>query len=270
MAGSRGPTPLFEVLANRGGLKDADGSSRPTVAGTPRPTAEPPRPPEQTSAIPAPDPVRNSQGRIAVPIATLYASLAAVLIACLLMFMIGFRVGQSRAEDELTGRLSPMELVPLVDPLLETAEPAGGPEPNESSGTPSVPVRSPDPTPVDPSTAVLSPRGPITDPRLDGHNYLELALLSRDQAVAAVTYLSQAGVDAIAVPVDRGGRRTNNAGPGRHRVVALSLAIPSGRYSSMGAERSAFETRLRELGRRWVAEGGSSDFRDPLWRRFER
>ena len=221
-----------------------------------------------------PDDGGAAHGRISVPVGTVYATVAAVLLLCLLAFMVGYNLGFGRAESELAERLSPLDVVPLVDPLLE-GDPGDPVAPSRSA-----PRTSPNPSSDPPagaprqrpagSAAVLTASGFAPDPRRDGHNYLELAVLSRPQAEAAVAFLGESGVEAIGVPVDRGGRGSNNASPGRFRIVATSLAIPSGRYSAMGGERRAFEQRLREIGRRWVSEGGASDFRDPLWRRFER
>jgi len=223
-----------------------------------------------------------------VPLATVYASVAGVLLACLLTFLIGYRLGHGRGEA-IADRLRPVEVVPLVDPLVEDSEAAAGPggvardpEIGDNDGAPRGPASGGDSNrPAGGgSGAVLTASGVAADPRLDGHNYLELAVLTRLQAEAAVAFLAENGVSAIGVPadgvvvggaVDRGGRGSNNVGPAsRFRVVAVSLAVPSGRYSAMGAERRSFEQRLGEIGRRWVSSGGASDFRAPLWRRYER
>ncbi|MEM7756109.1 MAG: hypothetical protein AAF297_10795 [Planctomycetota bacterium] len=265
MAGSRGPTPLFEVMAKRGQPE----------GGSPAPRAD--RGPAERDRSVDRGPARSSgaHGRISLPIGTVYAAVAVVLLACLLTFMVGYNVGFGRAESELADRLSPLDVVPLVDPLLEDpagtdSDDRGSPQRGRSSAQPAAPSENPPRSAVGSGAQVLTAAGPGGDPRLDGHNYLELAVLSRPQAEAAVGFLAGAGVESIAVPVDPSGRGTNNQGPGRFRVVAVSLGIPSGRYSAMGGERRAFEQRLRTLGRRWVSEGGASDFRDPLWRRFER
>ena len=286
MSGSRGQTPLFEVLANRRKAAQARGEGSPPAevrAAAPADAA-----PARDARHGRPEPIPAgrrawiSGGRLSVPLATVYASTAAVLAACLLAFLIGFRAGHGQAEAELMNDLKPLDVVPLVDPLVSgPANPAPGsggdrplvgrtPVSGETQGGPA--TSGPALVDATPANAVLGPGGVIADPRRAGHNYLELASLSGEQAEAALEYLAGAGVSAIAVPVDRGRNGSNNRDPrsaNRLRLVTTELAIPSGRFSALDGERRTLERRLAALGRRWAEEGGWSDFRDPLWRRYD-
>lgn len=109
----------------------------------------------------------------------------------------------------------------------------------------------------------------ILDPRRAGVNYLELVSLPREKAIEAVRYLSENGEEAIAVPLDEldPGRRRSNTSDA-FRVIAIGLAVPGDQYSASADARRRFEQRLARLGKAWTAEGGASDFSDPLWRRF--
>lgn len=281
MAGSRGPTPLFEVLAGHGENRPPP-SSR-DASG---------RMPEEG---PRERPDRGGGGggggspRLSLPLPTLYASFAVVLLLCLLCFLVGYQSGYGRAEGELAG-LGPMEVVPL-DPLsedggLELPVPTPRMQPGGNAG-PNTPVRLGNGSAPSVAPGVAPGAGPVldsgaepganwvlgldgtrmADPRVEGTNYLELVTLSQAQAEEAIAFLEGNGVSAIGVPVDRGARGSNN--PVRYRIVTLELAIPSGRFSALDGDRRRLEQRLRGLGRAWVAEGGWSDFRDPLWRRYD-
>ncbi len=276
MAGSRGPTPLFEVLAGHGENRPPPSSRDASGRG---PDERPSERPERSGGGGG----GGGASRLSVPLPTIYASFAVVLLLCLLCFLVGYQSGYGRAEGELAG-LGPMDVVPL-DPLsedggLDLPAPAPRTQPggNTGTGTPTRPGGASDagrgPAPesrpgTDPGANwVLGLDGVRTvDPRVEGNNYLELVTLSQAQAEEAIAYLDGNGVSAIGVPVDRGARGTNN--PARYRIVTLELAIPSGRFSELDGDRRRLEQRLRGLGRAWVAEGGWSDFRDPLWRRYD-
>jgi hypothetical protein len=187
------------------------------------------------------------------------------------MYLVGYRVGFDRAERDLEG-IRPLDMIPITDPLQDERT-TGDPDPRPTAGPPPT-NRSGSASPPPGSRSAPNPRSvlgvggaAIEDPRLGGNNYLELAVLSAAQAEEALAFLDGAGIRAIGVPVDRGGSATNN--PVRYRIVSLELAIPSGRFSALDAEKRRVEQRLRDLGRRWVSEGGWSDFRDPLWRRHD-
>ncbi len=275
MAGSRGPTPLFEVLAGHG-------ENRPPASPREAPRRGPDEGPrERPEAGGGGAGGNGGASRLSVPLPTVYASFAVVLLLCLLCFLVGYQSGYGRAEGELAG-LGPMEVVPL-DPLAEdggmelpaplrprTGGNAGGNDGSRpAGGSGGAPAGGGTPSAGDPGANwVLGLDGArMADPRIEGNNYLELVTLSQAQAEEAIAYLAGNEVAAIGVPVDRGARGSNN--PARYRVVTLELAIPSGRFSALDGDRRRLEQRLRDLGRAWVSEGGWSDFRDPLWRRYD-
>ena len=116
-------------------------------------------------------------------------------------------------------------------------------------------------------TAYIGPEGPLaSDPREASTNYLALATLTRDEAEATLRFLRGEGLEAVAVAVDPGRLRGNSSD--RFRLFSLGLAVPSGRFGSMEAERLRHERRVRQLGEAWLEAGGASDFRSPLWERF--
>ncbi len=217
--------------------------------------------------------LEQGNGRIAVPMTWAYVALAVVIVLLVASYGVGYRVGVSAERAEMQQFAARDADRVFKDPISgEHAAPA---QPNPSRGTDSADRRESGDTrqttpPENPGRAageILSADGPLdVDPRIVGSNYLELATLPKAQAIAAVRYLASKDEPAIAVPgVDRGGSGRNTSG--RYRVIALGLAVPGDRFSSMKAQRERFERRLARLGKAWADAGGASDFSDPLWRR---
>lgn len=219
--------------------------------------------------------VQGGSGRIEVPVPWLYLGVASLLVLLIAGYAVGYRTGVA-AERKTVQSLATRDVERMLidDPLATGSEmgPSVTPQPRTTQARPS-------PSPVGTTTGsagaaggeILTAEGMVrTDPRIVGHNYLELATLTRGQAEDAVRYLASRGERAIAVRVpglDRGrtGRNTSD----RYRVVALGVSVPGDRFRSSAREREAFEQKITRLGKSWAEQGGASDFSSPLWRRFD-
>ncbi|MEM0983087.1 MAG: hypothetical protein AAGI17_03950 [Planctomycetota bacterium] len=218
-----------------------------------------------------------------MPKSTVYAAAAAFLAFGVGGYAIGYVVGESDTEQ----RYESEGLIPQQPPTLrlpgdDPRQPETGNSGTQRTQTPTEQphLRQPG-TPRQETTLLPSdPVSPATgrvyasssgwsdaDPRQPGTNYLALATLPRDQAVAAVGYLAAAGVDALAVRVDSG--RAGGDNSARFAVHSLGLAVPSGQFRTMGVARNEHVRRIREIGRLWAAEGGQSSFDQPFWTRFD-
>ncbi len=108
--------------------------------------------------------------------------------------------------------------------------------------------------------------GVQADPRQSGLNYLRLATLDEPQAQAAVARLAAGGLDAFAVPLETARRGSNTSA--RHAVY-LSQGFEGGRaFSQSRSARERLVTRAREIGERWVSEGGPTGFQEPFWDKY--
>ncbi|MEL6329812.1 MAG: hypothetical protein AAFR38_09135 [Planctomycetota bacterium] len=117
--------------------------------------------------------------------------------------------------------------------------------------------------------AIYTVRGGIDDdPRQTGMNYLALATLPREDAIAAIRYLASRGVQAVAVTpeVDPSGRPAKSSA--RYVVHSLKVAIPGNQFSQSRARREAHEREVGEIGREWLSEGGASNFSATGWSAF--
>lgn len=223
---------------------------------------------------------RRDTGRLVLPVTWLYLAVAGVIVLVVAAYGVGYRVGASAERAEMQQFAARDADRVFNDPLgpsggmpgdqagavsgggaqAETGRDGGLEAPGGAAGGTGAGRGS--------GMEILTADGPVAqDPRIVGSNYLELATLPREDAIAAVRYLASHDEPAIAVPgVDR--RRSGRNTSGRYRVIALGLAVTGDRFSSSKAEREQFERRLARLGRAWADEGGASDFSDPLWRRF--
>lgn len=204
-------------------------------------------------------------GRVTIPVTWLYGSAGGLIVVLLVVYGIGYRVGAGAERSAVQGLVSQdAQRMLIEDPLADPV--TRSPRQSDPSGR-----SSPPPTTAQPTGTgrILTPLGPTdTDPRLAGHNYLELATLPREQAEEAVRYLASRGVGSIAVPaagLDRGRASRNTSD--RFRVIVLDLAVPGDRFSSSATQRAALERRISQLGKAWAEQGGASDFASPLWRR---
>lgn len=212
--------------------------------------------------------VTQPLGRLSVPIPTLYAAIGAVAALAIVSYVIGFQLGQADARAEaLRNDVPPSDAGLVIDPtiggLSGTADGAG----LVAGGR----VGSGEVAAIPPGAVVFGIRGVLeADPRTSGRNYLEVATLPLAGAREAVGVLGAGGLNAVAVRVgvERGGRGANN--DTRFTVVVLDLGIPSEQFRRTTRERAALEQRVRDIGKRWSASGGPSDFSNPLWRKYER
>lgn len=256
MPGGRSSTPLFEVLS-RGDAAHHDD----------RPANLPPH--EGPDNHHDDHDVHARRGRVLVPIPTLYAAGALTLSLLVLAFVGGYQYGQSAATDAT----QPLDLNGVIRPPNDPAntritDPTVGPRRQPADQpTPSRATQQPGAA----NSGILSAEGPLqADPREPGSNYLELATLTQTQAVSALDFLAANNLRAIAVPVglDRPPSASNTSD--RFRIVSLGLAVPSGAYSRMAGERRSHEALVARLGKRWVTEaGGTADFSDTLWKKYD-
>lgn len=276
----RSHKPLFEHLA-----KARDENLPPVEvprASSPRPAdprSEPRSPSEWYTSATASAATPAGPGRKTFSYAAIYGFIAAALALAVATWSIGYRVGFGAGERSWTERADPADLPP-PGPLAVPNDSGQALNPNRPSNAnrPGVGNRGnapgsenssqPPRTDAGATTAgILSPEGTLyADPRVSGSNYLELATLSRDQADAAIQFLTSRGVPAIAVPVDSRASEANN--PARYRLVSMKLGIPSEQYRDTGAQRRAHEEEVKRLGAEWQTNGGASNFAKPLWTRF--
>lgn len=253
-----GGKPLFDLIPNgrRAEASDAPGDEGPRPAGGEDPGED------RREASPW-------TGSFVVPAVWVYAGSAALIVVLVVMYGLAYRLGVSAERDRWRGKATAEARDVFVsDPLASSGtERAGGAEPESGAGRP--------------EPAVSSGAGPVLtaggesreDPRIEGNNYLELATLPREWAAAAVRYLTDQGIEAIAVPVGGGGRGVDRSGrgpntSGSYRVIAVELAVPGDRYSALRRDRERLESRVKRAGKAWAESGGASDFSDPLWRRY--
>ncbi len=237
-------------------------------------------------------------GRVHAPVAYLYLTLAGVLAVFFIVWTAAYSLGRHDERAGYRDRLAAeRDEGPLVsDPLNQVADrgsparsgspPAtdrpvtGGRTTEPTRQTPPPPREEPrapvrtdpgagQPAPAPGPTSVLTARGPVaSDPREGGLNYLVIASsVVQEEALRVPGFLEEFGIPAIAVPnLDRSGRPANN--PPRYTVVVLQ-GVPGNQFSARAEERRRLEQRIAQLGRVWQRErGGSTDFRDPLWSRY--
>ncbi len=216
--------------------------------------------------------VTQPLGRLSVPIPTLYAAIGAVAALAIVSYVIGFQLGQADARAEaLRNDVPPSDAGLVIDPTIGALAGASGGTADGSGSAGAGRSGAGEGVAIPPGAVVFGTRGVLeTDPRTSGRNYLEVATLPLAGAREAVGVLGAGGLNAVAVRVgvERGGRGANN--DTRFTVVVLDLGIPSEQFRRTTRERAALEQRVRDIGKRWSASGGPSDFSNPLWRKYER
>ena len=215
--------------------------------------------------------LERGNGRVALPMTWVYVGVAVIIVLLVVSYGVGYRVGVSAERAEMQQFAARDADRVFADPISGDTGHADGPagnDPADPTGTVHEQSGRRAGSPAHSGVDIFGADGPLAeDPRIVGSNYLELATLPKEQALAAVRYLASKDEPAIAVPgVDRGGSGRNTSG--RYRVIALGLAVPGDRFSSTKAQRTRFERRMARLGRSWAEAGGASDFSDPLWRRY--
>jgi hypothetical protein len=225
---------------------------------------------------------------VRVPINALYLATIVVVLLPLLGWALGFQWGTRRA-GPAEGEIRPPALVqepaeqpaarpPAVRPPA-TQPPRQQPAARPAPATPTQDSRT-QATPEQAQRASMAPisGGAITskgylagDPRLSGHNYLALAIVTRDEAEQAVAFLSSNGAEAFAVPVESARRGANNPDPAKQPYRLFSAqGIASSDFSRSVAARSTLEATVARLGVRWQREfRGSSNFGKPGWELYK-
>jgi hypothetical protein len=258
MPGTRKTVPLFDLLS-RG------------VSSTPAPQASRHVPPVARFEPRAHDGVLHNTQPIVeqtpfhISRNAAYIGIAILIAAFVAVYVIGFKIGQSkeatRAEKELAAAFGtrPNVAEPGTFSSNRSDPPATqGPITDHQAQQPPNPV----PNALAPATGpVLSPFGPIPDPREKGLNYLALATLPRADCEAAIRFLYENRVEAIAVPVDSGAPSANN--PVRYTLYAFP-GFAADQLRSAAAQ--SLEANIARLGQVWMKEHrGTSDFRRPQW-----
>lgn len=244
-----GGKPLFDLIANR-----RPGGDTPT-----------PEPPTERAG-----PTELGSKTVTLPMVWVYAGVGLILLIVFAGYGIGYKLGTASTRDaERRAATQDAERV-FVDDPLQSRTPSRLPDDEQASAARPAPSGDAGPQRTQTGVTVYLGDGRLgPDPRRAGVNYLELVTLPRSQATEAVRYLSGSGEEAIAVPVSEldPRRRASNTSDS-FRVIALGLAVPGDRFSSSADARRRFEIRIARLGKAWAADGGASDFSDPLWRRF--
>jgi len=210
------------------------------------------------------------ESMLRVPVNALSIGVALAIVVALVAWIVGVSTGQSRAEDELARfeRSSPI----ITDPLVQE------PGPDQPSGTQSAATSkaAPKAEPRKPPSASRT-SGSITskgvlegDPREASLNYLALATLDGDAALAAVTFLSENGLESFAVPVDSAPSRANNPDPAvTYRLFAFP-GVSSEEYKRRATKVTNLEAEVARLGAVWQKQHrGVSNFSRTQWEKYK-
>lgn len=257
MGDGRSGKPLYELM------RQSPGRSVPVQPQAEQSGPREPSPPREGRRPGGP-------ATLSVPLPTVYIAAGIVIALCVASWAGGYTLGSGHGKAEILRTLEPGNLPGMqpgggadADPDLRVYDPLRPEDRTESTGnadgtTPTVPRRETPPTREGGPIIIAGGRTDI-DPRQSGTNYLAVVTLPEVDAESAVAVLARGGVQAMAVPV----------GGGRYRVVSLGLAVPSGQYRQMGAQRASHERRVGEIGRAWQASGGASDFAQTQWVRHD-
>lgn len=272
MAGSRSTPPLYELLSDAERSSPASRnisetqstiSAKPTVVVKPTPLTPP-------SAL-APDPgpqaepdqteIHNRSITFTFTPSGIMLGVAAMFVLVLFVWIAGSKFGASKKDQEWSDAVGGNgSQAPLKDPLREDL--AGGtlaiPEGSSPNG---VNLTQPEQQRNKPPSQQPTSR----DPRQAGLNYLHLVTLGKDDAAAAVTFLAENGVQATAA-IDPSSSRSNNRA--RYKVFAL-VGITGAQYKNDDPVKRLHEQKIREIGARWLSQGGASNFSQPLWTKFQ-
>ena len=211
---------------------------------------------------------------VRVPVNAIYVASALLILLAIAGWVLGWQMGIKRTKDQ----------TPEVRPRPPVSEPADAPSPPALTPTPvkpkadkpadkaaAPPVKS-SAGAADAALLTLTAKGVLQgDPREVDLNYLKLAQLTRTEAERAVKFLSENGLEAFAVPVDRAGANTNNPDPTRAAYwLFAAKGITSDEYSNRLTARTNIEATVARLGLRWQKEfRGSSNFSKPGWEKFK-
>lgn len=292
------PRPTDEPAADR---TKAAAPAAPTVSPAPGASPDTDTRPQPTAARAEESTTPDAESRptgfvpggvLTIPVNWVYWAAAAVLLLCVLTWAAAYQLGAGAGERSVRQALQ--EQTPVLDigedPLNQTDRPgvslasgAQGSDANADTRPPATerqperdrPRAEPSPSRPSPATITGAPAyivaggGLAEDPRDAGVNYLKLASRVRgDEARDLVRYLDQNGVQAFARGVSGVEPRRGDLNNARYDVYSLE-GIPSGQFRASAAQARQLESRVGELGRRWLRqEGGSVDLAQPVWELF--
>lgn len=292
---SRAAAPARSALADAA-AGVADGQTQPRAERQTLPRIEVIRPDIAAREPPRdPGPARAG-GLVRFKLSALYLALAGVVALAILVWVIAFSRGKAVGTRETERKLGVLAqpAQPPTDPLntpqrqTPPDQPAGQPK----SAAPRPPAPDPKPAPgktqskpqaAAPATAlagvpaaqILAGTGDVltlngrsgSDPRQAGYNYLVLGIMFEEDAAEAMSFLSKSGFEAFAVP-NRGDRR---AGSGTKTAVLIaSRGLSRDEAGKTDPVRIQTEEAAGKLGSAWKKAGGTTDFRDRYWQKFER
>ncbi len=251
---------------------------KPTIRLELKPGASPPQSPARDPDPPSGDPwYYGVLGRntVQVPVNAIYYASAVMVLLAFVAVIAGSLMARNRAASNEPVRPAP----PVTEPAEYTPDPAPAAsnaqaqKPTEGTRQTSK-IEPPKPSPastIAPGNTITSKGGLAGDPREPEMNYLALAIMTRTEAEAAVAFLSQNGLEAFAIPVDRAGGNANNLDPSKspYRLYAAK-GVSKAEYEKKMTARTNTEAAVARLGQVWQKEHrGSSNFAKPNWERYK-
>ncbi|MEM1165900.1 MAG: hypothetical protein AAGI30_06370 [Planctomycetota bacterium] len=264
MAKGRNRPALYEVIAER-----PRGVSYRAPAARPQTYDEPDTPHDEDRVL------WLSPGHaLRIPVGVVIAAAAVAIGVAVATYVIGFGRGREDVIQEFDS-LRQTGGIEIIDPLesdqdagagptrlrtireiLEDA-PLAEPEPARSSQIPGSDTTDTSPTSTTGPRLVVVDRWE-DDPRQVGLNYFVLAYIRAEDAEHAARFLVEQGVSAARLPANS-------------RGLASVIALRGFEPGTLGEpEAVSFERQLKQLGRRYKAEGGgATDFSDAYPERFD-
>ena len=209
-----------------------------------------------------PEEPAQSEGGIHLSMPRLYLSIALVAIALVLVWAAAFKAGVADGKSQMESFIDNNSQI--LPPLGSNTQPnQTNPTINSSTNPPpSNAVTEPPSSPARAAQAVMTAQGySQSDPRISGHNYLQLATLPTEQAADAILFMNDHDMPIIGVPVvDSSVRAGNN--PSRYTLYSIGLAVPGGsQFRAMQSQRTQHVQAIAQLGEQWQRERrGGSDF----------
>lgn len=268
MPGGKKPLPLFELVSDR------DAAARREPLPTLIPTAPAPSkgtgpdfmPREPKPLPPEPRQERSAEVKRVLPgmggkpllvgTTALWLLAGGALLVVVAVWILGNAYGRRQAErtfERSFGTQAPAVTEVPKDPLA-TQEPV------------STPAVSPGHAPAAEQASVLTVKGPGSDPRQAGWNYLLLGTVTREEATGAIQYLAKNGLEAFAVPVEPVDRKGGRANTSPRFQLFAARGIASGEFAGKQVERDRLKQEVARLGAVWKKEHkGSLSFSDAFW-----
>ncbi|MBO6514076.1 MAG: hypothetical protein JJ974_08940 [Phycisphaerales bacterium] len=218
---------------------------------------------ERSAATMPEDPPPAEPG-IHLSTSRLYLSIAIVAIALVLVWATAYKAGVADGKGQMESFIADKPLIlPPNDSQTDLNPQLNNQQGNSNNDpVPTDRVSEPPNAPARAAQAVMTAQGyKDQDPRIPGHNYLQLATFSAEQAADAILFMNDHDMPIIGVPVvDSRVRAGNN--PSRYTLYSVGLAVPGGgQFRAMQAQRDEHVRAIATLGARWQKERqGGSDF----------